>query len=336
MSFISLVSFYFKLNFQNIKINEQKFQFCGKIIITNKGGFYMNMSQAERFYAQDKKKYDVLKNKELLTWLNNAIKNGYRSFTDIEDLQGLIDSIVYWYEMKYPNSELDLSRGISDINFVNIEPLSNVMTLRQLMYRLPHRQLCLIECEYRSSGGYCTNIYNEKGEIVECKSMIGMNIDKKWVVPNDALLHWELPYFPLHAETISGIVTDAGGLEEYIGTDNITLDELLTLLKEKCADTLDFTKLEQCIYDHNCDMELRRRILQLAALKLLYSYRTNPEYGYERAKRFIAEFNTEMGLNLSIEEIDEAFSTSEPKAIAEDEEGLFGKVKRFVNPFAKR
>ena len=52
-------------------------------------------------------------------------------------------------------------------------------------------------------------------------------------------------------------------------------------------------------------MELRHRILQLVALKLLYSRNTIPERGYERAKRFINEFNKKLGLTLSTEQIDE-------------------------------
>ena len=42
-------------------------------------------------------------------------------------------------------------------------------------------------------------------------------------------------------------------------------------------------------------MELRHRILQLVALKLVYSKNTIPERGYERAKRFINEFNKKLG-----------------------------------------
>ena len=52
-------------------------------------------------------------------------------------------------------------------------------------------------------------------------------------------------------------------------------------------------------------MELRHRILQLVALKLLYSRNTIPERGYERAKRFINEFNKKLDLTLSTEQIDE-------------------------------
>ena len=43
----------------------------------------MTIAQAQRFYEQDTKKYDISKNTELLTWLKEAIKNGYHSFIDI-------------------------------------------------------------------------------------------------------------------------------------------------------------------------------------------------------------------------------------------------------------
>lgn len=43
----------------------------------------MTILQAERFYEQDSKKYEVLENKEFLSWLKNSIKNGYHPFIDI-------------------------------------------------------------------------------------------------------------------------------------------------------------------------------------------------------------------------------------------------------------
>ena len=74
------------------------------------------------------------------------------------------------------------------------------------------------------------------------------------------------------------------------------------------SNDLDFTALEECIYNHNCDTELRNKILQLAALKLLYSRNTTPERGYERAKRLINEFNKKLKLHLTTDEIDELIS----------------------------
>ena len=267
----------------------------------------MTIAQAQRFYEQDTKKYDVSKNKELLTWLRDSIKNGYHSFSDIDCLQELIDNIVNWYEMKYPEREMEFYEGIIDIRFEDIKTLSKVMDIKQLMYRLPHKQLCLMECDYRSNGGGIRNVYNEKGEVVGLKTILFIQIDKKGVEYNP--FSSELPDFLLGADTDSGKVNIDYNLKDYVSTNNdITLDELLVLFKGKYANELEFTKLEECIFVHNCDVELRRRILQLVALKLLYSDKTIPERGYERAKRFINEFNKKMGLNLSSKEIDEAIN----------------------------
>lgn len=267
----------------------------------------MTIAQAQRFYEQDSKKYDISENKELLTWLKESIKDGYHSFIDIEYLQELIDNIVYWYEMKYPEREMEFYEGTRYYNFENMETLSKVMDIRQLMYRLPHKQLCLIECNYRSNDGGIRDVYNDKGEIIEQKTILFMNIDRKGAEYNPVSMS-KLSDFLLYADTDSGKVNIDYNLKEYVNTDNITLDELLVLFKEKYADELGFTKLDECIYDHNCDVELRRRILQLVALKLLYSHKTIPERGYERAKRFINEFNKKLDLNLSTEEIDEAIN----------------------------
>lgn len=268
----------------------------------------MTIAQAKRFYEQDTKKYDISKNKELLTWLKEITKNGYYPILDIEHLQEFMNTIVYWYEMKYPERELEFYEGIRYYDFENMVPLSKTMDMKQLRYRLPHEQLCLMECDYRSNSGGSRDIYNNKGEIIEHKTVIFMRIDRKSVEDNYLSMCNKLPYFILRADTDSGKVDVDYNLKDYVDVDNITLDELLVLFKEKYTNELDFKECEKCIYDHNCDVELRRKVLQLVALKLLYSNKTIPERGYERAKRFINEFNKKMNLNLSTEEIDEAIN----------------------------
>ena len=265
----------------------------------------MTITQSERFYEQNRKKYDISKNKELLTWLKRAIKNGYHAFIDIENLQELIDNIVYWYEMKYPEREMEFYEGTRYFNSENMETLSNVMDIKQLMYRLPHKQLCLIQCNYRSNVVGTKIIYNDKGEIARHKTTLSMQIDRKGVKYDPFSMSSKSPNFLLYADTDNGKVDVDYNLKDYTNNESITLDELLVLFKEKYSNELEFTKLEEWIYDHNCDVELRRRILQLIALKLLYSSRTIPERGYERAKRFINEFNENIRLNLTTKEIDE-------------------------------
>ena len=269
----------------------------------------MKIIEAERFYEQDSKKYDISKNKELLKWLKDAIKNGYSPFIDIENLQELIDNIVYWYEMKYPERELKLYEGIEYYYFKDIETLSKVMNIKQLMYRLPHDQLRLMGCEYRSNYESTKSTYNEKGVVTKEKTILFIKIDEKKNECDHSSIYRNLSNsFSLQIEADSGKVDIDDNLRKYVNDDKINLDKLLILFTEKYSNELDFTDLQRCIYNHNCDMELRKRVLQLAALKLLYSNRTIPERGYERAKKLINEFNKEMDLNLSTIEIDEAIN----------------------------
>ena len=161
-----------------------------------------------------------------------------------------------------------------------------------------------MECGYRAKGWGQHLIY-ENGKEVGWKVHIFMRINRKNEEESDSWLG-KAPYFLLHADHMTGEVSNDYELEEYLDSEeNLNLDELLSIFKEKYTDELDFTELTESVYDHNCDMELRHRILQLVALKLLYSRNTIPERGYERAKRFINEFNKKLGLALSTEQIDE-------------------------------
>ena len=264
----------------------------------------MTITEAKRFYEKDTKDYEIEKNKDFLTWLKTSIKNGYHCFMKTEELQELIDSVVNWYEIKYPERELEYFEGTRHLGFQDIRRISDVMDIRQLLFRLPHNQLCLMECGYRAKGWGQYPIY-ENGKEIDLKVQIFMKINKK---NKEECNPWydETTYFLLHADYMTGEVSNYYELEDYIDNEeNISLDELLSVFNEKYSNELDFTELTESVYDHNCDMELRDRILQLVALKLLYSRNTIPERGYERAKRFINEFNKKLGLTLSAEQIDE-------------------------------
>ncbi len=111
--------------------------------------------------------------------------------------------------------------------------------------------------------------------------------------------------FPIFARHKDGIVTNFGDLECNLKKD-ITLDELLVILEKTKKDKLDYSEIQDSVSNHQVDLKLRKRILQLVALKLLYSKKTIPERGYERARRFIGEFNKSIpGLGLTIQEIEE-------------------------------
>ncbi|MBD9099046.1 hypothetical protein EGP98_05605 [bacterium] len=295
----------------------------------------MTILQAERFYEQDSKKYEVLKNKELLSWLKNSIENGYHHFIDIEGLQNLVDDITNWYEIKYPEREMEFYEGIGYFDFENVKSLSKLMNIKQLMYRLPREQLYLMECNYRSTGGCIKNIYDDNNEVIGQKAILFMSIYRKNVESSI------VPNFLLYADTDSGKVEIDYNLKDYVNADSITLDELLNLFKEKYSEEFSFTELEKCVYNHNCDVELRNKVLQLVALKLLYSRRTIPERGYEIAKRFINEFNKKMNLNISTEEIDNAINkdytnTEKVDTVTVKEKNPLKKAKVVVKTLLKK
>jgi len=88
--------------------------------------------------------------------------------------------------------------------------------------------------------------------------------------------------------------------------------------------------------------------LQFVSLKLLYSDNTTAERGYERAKRFIGEFNKHIpNLNLTTKEIDEIMQNDykiepiiEKINIEEDKTIKVRKlnlksVERFIKNFAR-
>ncbi len=266
------------------------------------GGFGMTIVQAEKFYEQDAKDYELENNREFLNWLNERIDEGYHSFMSVEGLQNLIDKIANWYEIKYPEKELEYMEGIRYNKFQDITPLSDVMDINQLFYRLSHFQLNLMECAYRATGWGQQPVY-ENGKEVDWKAQVFMRINKKGIAEFSP---GKTPYFLLRADCMTGEVAPNLETDDYLDREEkVTLEELLTHFSENFSDELDFTELKNCVYDHQIDMELRNRVLQLVALKLLYSKNTTPERGYERAKRFIDEFNEQVELDLSTEEMDE-------------------------------
>lgn len=262
----------------------------------------MTNAETKRFYEQDRKDYEIIKNKDFLKWLNGLMKDGYHCYINVKELQELIDNIVNWYEFKYPERKLESKEGTTDIRFKDIRNISSVMDIKQLLFRLPNDQLSLIECGYRA-GCYGQYPIYENNKVVGFKTHIGIKISKKNASESN-LQSCNTTDFLLTTDHITGKVLNNYDIREYIdGKENIKIDELLSIFENKYNNQLDFDKLKVCVFNHNCDMELRNKILEFAALKLLYSRNTTPERGYERAKRFICEFNKGLGLNLSIQQI---------------------------------
>ena len=249
----------------------------------------MTINETNNFYNEDEKKYILKHNNEFLNLYMDLFNKNYRPYISIKDLQELINKLVIWYEIKYPEKELDEMDGIHNTNFNNIKKLSKVMTFEELLYRLTNKEYSFINCSYRSSaGGF---YYNER---------LKKNIPNLLLIINEkGDLGYSL-YSCLFIDVLTGKSTTY--LNKYLVEKNIKIEDIYNKLKEN--NSLDLTNIKTCLLNHEGDIVLRDMILELVALNLLYSKNTIPEHGYIRAKRFIKEFNKKLNTNLSTEEID--------------------------------
>lgn len=259
----------------------------------------MTIQELTNFYKQDNNLYELNTNENFLKYLNAKIKEGYNFNFTIEELQELIDYIVNWYEIKYPEKELAYYNGIKNSKFSDIKSLSKAMNIDQLLYRLTSNQLKLLESGYQANGSYQIPIENKEKTTYKIQTIVLITRKNLTNYSND------LSYFFLKIDYLTGRVLDIDELDEYISPKNLNLEQLYLILKNKFNQEFDLSNIENCIKNHEFTIELRDKILQLTAIKLLYSKNTIPLYGYIRAKRFIGEFNKKLNLTLSSNEIDE-------------------------------
>ena len=95
------------------------------------------------------KEYDLATNEKIEAWLELKEKMGYIPEITIEELQDLMDKLVFWYELKYPDFILDDSylacNDPADPEMKEqVEALSEHMTFDQLMNRLTYNQYCFL------------------------------------------------------------------------------------------------------------------------------------------------------------------------------------------------
>lgn len=273
----------------------------------------MNKEENE-FYEIDSHQYDIAQNKILQKWLTDKTKEGYNPIINIDDMQHFIDDIVNWYEIKYPERELEFYEGIQYSDLKTVEPLSKNMNIEELLWRLPRKELLLLEAPYRSNGMAVRKKYNSNNKEIGYSYSIFVPIKEKNFIDNPYTTDDINSEFRIGADDKTGEVEYSYDLEDIIkGYDDncyYTLESLLKELQTNYSEDLDLSALEKCIYNHKCDVELRDYLLKLVSLKLLYSERTIPERGAERGQRFINEFNKRLNLNINSLELRNVFKNN--------------------------
>ena len=270
----------------------------------------MNSREIKNFYALDEAKYDVKNNHKFLEWYNSLIDVNYVPFININDIENLINKLVTWYEIKYSDKQLNIEEleELDGLKKIDISYFNNAfMTFKDLLYRLSNKEYFIIKCPYR-------NIQN----LNQSSKELPIDYNKDYSIFYDVNSNREI-YL---------------SIDMIINHISLKTDKLYYKLSELGIDNLDTIK--KVIKTNEKDKLLREKILELVALKLLYSRNTIPERGLKRAEKFIKEFNHELKLHLNTRELDIIISKNynynlENKDISDDKLNSFVKtIKQMI------
>ena len=288
----------------------------------------MTIKEANNFYKQDEIKYEITTNKDFLLWYNNLVNNGYISYMNTLDMQKLINTLVNWYELKYPEKEFQKNDGIIYPDFENLNNLAKYMTFEELLYRLSNKETSILRCPYRTGhGGFR---YNKDLDKDIPFSLVYFN--RKHTDEERPLFYVDSYNFEI--DSLTGKVIYKLNLPEDLQNDDYNIDDLYKRLKS--SNKYNLKGIEKCLKYKKYDELLRDKLLELTSLKILYSKNSIPEYGYKRSRMFIDEFNQELDLNISKSEIDlimmkDYSSNKESSYLNENElEGMMKDRKRMI------
>ena len=243
----------------------------------------MTFKERINFYDADQEKYVLITNDDFIKRVStvNDVKkehNCYLFSVDVMKYQALIDYLCEWYFIKYPERELEYLDGIHSTDIKVSESISKYMSVEQFLYRLPKDMLNLITVPYEDISFVIKNI-NEEGIPYLSATICCIRRDSKFKVLFDPFTGKVLP------ESIPGIT----GIKD---KEDLDIEELYRILTSGDNEfKYGVADLNKHIVSRTLSKDLRNEVLKLAAVKMLYDRRTTPERGFERAERFISEFN---------------------------------------------
>lgn len=232
------------------------------------------------------------KKKQIFKFIKQNIDKNNNINSNIKNIYELIDIISKWYEFKYPENIifiLEQKYSVKDALFLFWRPnyigenLNNNMGYTELMLRIPKYLHPILECWYKEYNKEFSEENNIKAKIYT------KNTKKEF--SQDIVFDKYDGRFKLGQRIFNEILI----------LDCRTIGKLLT--DEYKYPDIDFSHLKSIELTHNLDLELRKKILDLIAFKLLFSSK-DIMVGYIRSIKFIEEFNKYLyNLNLSSKEI---------------------------------
>lgn len=244
------------------------------------------------FFSNDKHQYILKNNEEFLKWYLISMEDGIHcnDHLNITDFQILIDTLTNFYHLRYPDYLLgSITSSLSELH--QIRSHKNELTTRQIIGRLPKHLQGLINCDYGVEGNNIGRTYVSENGVFLPKDYERITLYSMLDSRNDCAIYFDQK---------TGIVLKSN-CSKYEGH---YLEEILQALKKSHNSLIDYSELEEVVRKHQYELELRHRLLQLTALKILYSG-TTLEKSYSRVETFISDMNRELGSLLSIDEINE-------------------------------
>ena len=241
---------------------------------------------------KDNKEYNLAENEKIKAWLELKEKMGYIPEITMEELQDLMDKLVFWYELKYPNFMLDDSY-LACNNPPNpkmkkqVETLSEHMTFDQLMNRLTYNQYCFLTDIIQSCDlQYYVKVNKDDTKIVDGLIHSYYNMDSLEAIYHDKVLE----------QILGGKLEISYSYRNLIGKWQINLDDSWELME---IDLLLRERIKLLCFDLKSANDYRKKILDLAALKLAADSR-NKYVAWKRSQLFIEDI--EKNLHISIGE----------------------------------
>lgn len=238
----------------------------------------------ENFEKYDNKEYIVEQNTEFIKYYEEKLKEGYYPVLDLNEIQNLIDKLAMFFEFKYPEEMFNASMypdGTKKEVFHKCSKIAKKLDIEQLKYRLTHKELYFLDCEYPI---YFT-LKRPKELFKSDNSMVRIESDGK-IDP----LELESLKFDGFIENIDGITRVEDLLVRYFSQET----------------NIDYSELERAITNHKNSVAIRNKVLEMTMQKMLYS--SLPEHGYVRAKRFMKMFNKEYNSGLNMKKLDDIMS----------------------------
>lgn len=223
-----------------------------------------------------------LETHELLKFLDEKLNN----YLSIEEISLLQNNIVKWYEIKYPTRMIQLSieqvTGSfricpSDADIYKLDDLGSNMSYMPLMIRMNENLHSIIECWYQKEKNNTQSNFLS----VKCR-------DKSTLIPVEYSL-----VFDKHDGYFD--ITSKKWILEKFKTNYTNIDELVDALNngkidKEISSNLDFSELNEIVKTYNAKVEIRKKILNIIALKIFASEKNNM-VGYIRTKLFVIEFS---------------------------------------------